>query len=89
MASGAESTSRSGIAAMPSQAYAHSGWTGRSRRVQGHYPDEVAPLVRELNDVLDMQMMQDQYDQGFLQLATALPGDEVRRKKSNDLNARR
>lgn len=29
--------------------------TGRSRRVQGHYPDEVAPLVRELNDVLDIR----------------------------------
>ncbi len=29
--------------------------TGRSKRVEGSYPDEVAPLVRELNDVLDMR----------------------------------
>lgn len=29
--------------------------TGRAKRVEGSYPDEVAPLVRELNDVLDMR----------------------------------
>lgn len=29
--------------------------TGRAKRVEGRYPDEVAPLVRELNDVLDMR----------------------------------